>query len=84
MLGAPTDTDTNTYIECNNTTGGTTLFNPTYFKDTVNFENDTSNISNNSGLTLYKNTTDASNVLTVKSAQGPQGYIRFNSFNINA
>ena len=81
MLGASTDTDTNTYIECNNTTGGTTLFNPTYFKDTVNYENDTSNISNNSGLTLYKNTTDASNVLTVKNAQG---YIRFNSFNINA
>ena len=81
MLGASTDTDTNTYIECNTATGGTTLFKQTYFKDTVNYENDTSNISNNSGLTLYKNTTDASNVLTVKNAQG---YIRFNSFNINA
>ena len=81
MLGASTDTDANTYIECNNATGGTTLFKQTYFKDTVNYENDTSNISNNSGLTLYKNTTDASNVLTVKNAQG---YIRFNSFNINA
>ena len=81
MLGASTDADTNTFIECNNATGGTTLFNPTYFKDTINYENDTSNISNNSGLTLYKNTTDASNVLTVKNAQG---YIRFNSFNINA
>ena len=44
-------------------------------------KNDTSNISNSSGLTLYKDTTDASNVLTVKNAQG---YIRFNSFNINA
>ena len=81
MLGSSTDTDTNTYIECNTATGGTTLFKQTYFKDTVNYENDTSNISNNSGLTLYKNTTDASNVLTVKNAQG---YIRFNSFNINA
>ena len=81
MLGAPTGADTNTFIECNNTTGGTTLFNPTYFKDTINYENDTLNISNNSGLTLYKNTTDASNVLTIKNAQG---YLRFNSFNINA
>ena len=81
MLGASTGANTNTYIECNNATGGTTLFNPTYFKDTINYENDTSNISNNSGLTLYKNTTDASNVLTVKNAQG---YIRFSSFNINA
>ena len=81
MLGTSTDTDTNTFIECNNATGGTTLFKPTYFKDTVNYENDTSNISNASGLTLYKDTTDASNVLTVKNAQG---YITFNSFNINA
>ena len=81
MLGTSTDTDTNTFIECNNSTGGTTLFKPTYFKDTVNYENDTSNISNASGLTLYKDTTDASNVLTVKNAQG---YITFNSFNINA
>ena len=32
-------------------------------------------------LHFYKNTTDASNVLTVKNAQG---YIRFTSFNINA
>ena len=81
ILGGASDGDTNTYLECNNSTGGTTLFKPTYFKDTVNYENDTSNISNASGLTLYKDTTDASNVLTVKNAQG---YITFNSFNINA
>ena len=81
MLGGASDGDTNTYLECNNATGGTTLFKPTYFKDTINYENETSNISNNSGLTVYKNTTDASNVFTVKNAQG---YIKFNSFNINA
>ena len=81
MLGTSTDADTNTFIECNSSTGGTTLFKPTYFKDTVNYENDTANISNASGLTLYKDTTDASGVLTVKNAQG---YITFNSFNINA
>ena len=81
MLGASTDTDTNTFIECNNATGGTTVFKPTYFKDTVNYEAEKLNISNNAGFTLYKDTTDASNVLTVKNAQG---YTRFNSFNINA
>ena len=81
ILGGASDDDTNTYLECNNSTGGTTLFKPTYFKDTINYENETSNISNNSGLTVYKNTTDASNVFTVKNAQG---YIKFNSFNINA
>ena len=79
--GTNDDNDTSTYLECNNTTGGTTLFKPTYFKDTVNYENENVNISNSSGLTLYKDTTDASNVFTVKNAQG---YIRFNSFNINA
>ena len=66
MLGASTDTDTNTFIQCNNTTGGTTISKPTYFKDTVSYEVENFNISHNSGLTLYKNTTDASNVLTVK------------------
>ena len=81
MLGAPTGADTNTFIECNNTTGGTTLFNPTYFKDTINYENDTLNISNNSGITFYKDTTDASNVMCVKNAQG---YLKFISFGINA
>ena len=75
------DTDANAFLECNNTTGGTTLFKPTNFKDIASYESDTANISNSSGLTLYKDTTDASNVLTVKNAQG---YITFNSFNINA
>ena len=47
----------------------------------LNFDGENANISNNSGLTFYKDTTDASNVLTIKNAQG---YLRFNSFNINA
>ena len=47
ILGISTDTDDNAFIECNNTTGGTTLFTPTYFKDDVSFENTGSNISNN-------------------------------------
>ena len=47
----------------------------------LNFDGENFNISNTSGLTIYKNTTDASNVFTVKNAQG---YIKFNSFNINA
>ena len=47
----------------------------------LNFYGENYNISNNSGLTFYKDTTDASNVMTVKNAQG---YLKFNSFNINA
>ena len=37
--------------------------------------------TNNNGIEIYKDTTDASNVLEVKNAQG---YIRMHSFNINA
>ena len=47
----------------------------------LNFDGENANINNANGLTFYKNTTDASNVLTVKNAQG---YLKFNSFNINA
>ena len=45
MLGASTDTDTNTFIECNNATGGTTVLKPTYFKDTINYEAENLNVS---------------------------------------
>ena len=47
----------------------------------LNFYGENYSISNNSGLTFYKDTTDASNVMTVKNAQG---YLKFHSFNINA
>ena len=79
--GTNDDTDTNTYLECNNTTGGTTLFKPTYFKDIINYESADFNISNTSGLTLYKSTTDASNVFTVANNSGK---LRFRSFGIDA
>ena len=81
VLGGASDGDTNTYLECNNNTGGTTLFKQSYFKDTLNYENTDINISNNSGLTFYKDTTDASNVMCVKNAQG---YLKCISFGINA
>ena len=61
--------------------GGTSNFYTARITNGLDLENDTANINNSNGLTLYKDTTDASNVLTVKNAQG---YIRFNSFNINA
>ena len=53
----------------------------TSFHNELNLFNTNANISNTSGLTFYKDTTDASNVFSVKNAQG---YITFNSFNINA
>ena len=47
----------------------------------LNFDGENANVNNSNGLTFYNNTTDASNVLTIKNAQG---YLKFNSFNINA
>ena len=39
--GINDDTDTNTYIECNNTTNGTTLFKQLFIKGATSFDNDT-------------------------------------------
>ena len=79
--GSNDDTDTNAYIESNNTTGGTTFFKPTYFKDNIYYETDNFNISNNSGLTIYKPTTDASNVVAIANNSGK---LRFRGFSIDA
>ena len=76
-VGVGTAPDANYFLNV----GGTSNFNTARITHGLELENDTANINNSSGLTLYKDTTDASNVLTVKNAQG---YIRFNSFNINA
>ena len=57
------------------------IFNTARITNGLELENETANINNANGLTLYNDTTDASSVLTVKNAQG---YIKFNSFNINA
>ena len=46
-----------------------------------NFDGEIFNINDTNGLTFYKNTTDASNVMTVKNAQG---YLKFISFGVNA
>ena len=47
----------------------------------LNFDGEIFNINDTNGLTFYKNTTDASNVMTVKNAQG---HLKFISFGINA
>ena len=39
--GTNDDTDTNTYIECNNTTDGTTFFKQLFIKGATSFDNDT-------------------------------------------
>ena len=76
-VGVGTAPDANYFLNV----GGTSNFNTARITNGLELENETANINNSNGPTLYKDTTDASSVLTVKNAQG---YIKFNSFNINA
>ena len=76
-VGVGTTPDANYFLNV----GGTSNFNTARITNGLELENETANINNSNGLTLYKDTTDASSVLTVKNAQG---YIKFNSFTINA
>ena len=76
-VGVGTAPDANYFLNV----GGTSNLNTARITNGLELENETANINNANGLTLYKDTTDASSVLTVKNAQG---YITFNSFNINA
>ena len=76
-VGVGTAPDANYFLNVS----GTSNFNTARIANGLELENETANINNANGLTLYKDTTDASSVLTVKNAQG---YIKFNSFNINA
>ena len=61
--------------------GGATKVDSLEVDNTVTMNGDTITSTNGNGIEVFKNTTDASNVLTVKNAQG---YIKIHSFNINA
>ena len=61
--------------------GGATKVDSLEVDNNVTMNGDTITSTNGNGIEVFKNTTDASNVLTVKNAQG---YIKIHSFNINA
>ena len=61
--------------------GGTTKVDTLEVDNNITMGGDTITSTNSTGITIFKNTTDASGVLDVKNAQG---YIRMHSFNINA
>ena len=61
--------------------GGATKVDSLEVDNNITMNGDTITSTNNNGIQIFKNTTDASNVLEVKNAQG---YIRMHSFNINA
>ena len=61
--------------------GGATKVDSLEVDHNITMNGDTITSTNSNGIEVFKNTTDASNVLTVKNAQG---YIKMHSFNINA
>ena len=61
--------------------GGATKVDSLEVDNNITMGGDTITSTNGNGIEVFKNTTDASNVLTVKNAQG---YIKMHSFNINA
>ena len=61
--------------------GGATKVDSLEVDNNITMNGDTITSTNSNGIEIFKNTTDASGVLTVKNAQG---YIKMNSFNINA
>ena len=61
--------------------GGATKVDSLEVDNNVTMGGDTITSTNVNGITIFKNTTDASRVLDVKNAQG---YIRMHSFNFNA
>ena len=61
--------------------GGATKVDSLEVDNNITMNGDTITSTNNNGIEVFKNTTDASPVLQVKNAQG---YIKMHSFNINA
>ena len=61
--------------------GGATKVESLEVDNNITMNGDTITATNNVGIEIFKNTTDASPVLQVKNAQG---YIRMHSFNTNA
>ena len=61
--------------------GGATKVDSLEVDHNITMNGDTITSTNSNGIEVFKNTTDASKVLTVKNAQG---YIKMHSFNINA
>ena len=77
--GTNDDTDTNTYIECNNTTNGTSFFKQAFFNDAVIFNNDTVflPISTN-GISLWRISNNTNPTLTIRDGTAQWIYINNN------
>ena len=70
------DTDTNTYIECNNTTNGTTFFKQLFIKGAVSFDNDTVFLPVSSdGIQLWRISNNGDPTLRIRDGTAQWIYI---------
>ena len=77
--GTNDDTDTNTYIECNNTTNATTFFKQVFFNEPLSFNNDTLllPISTN-GIQLWRVSNNTDPTLRIRDGTAQWIYVNNN------
>ena len=77
--GTNDDTDTNTYIECNNTTNGTTFFKQLFINGATSFNNDTIllPISTN-GISLWRVSNNTNPTLRIRDGTAQWIYVNNN------
>ena len=77
--GTNDDTDTNTYIECNNTTNGTTFFKQLFIKEAVSFDNDTVFLPvSSNGIQLWRISNNGDPTLRIRDGTAQWIYINNN------
>ena len=77
--GTNDDTDTNTYIECNNTTNGTTFFKQLFIKGATSFDNGTILLPvSTNGISLWRVSNNANPTLRIRDGTAQWIYINNN------
>ena len=77
--GTNDDTDTNTYIECNNTTNGTTFFKQLFIKGATSFDNDTIFLPvSSNGIQLWRISNNGDPTLRIRDGTAQWIYINNN------
>ena len=77
--GTNDDTDTNTYIECNNTTNGTSFFKQVFLNEAVIFNNDTVFLPvSANGIQLWRISNNANPTLRIRDGTAQWIYVNNN------
>ena len=77
--GTNDDTDTNTYIECNNTTNGTSFFKQVFLNEAVIFNNDTVFLPvSTNGIQLWRISNNANPTLRIRDGTAQWIYVNNN------